>query len=161
VTPRRTIAVAVLTFAAVVASLFAAAVIVGLLVARCLCLGEPGNSTFGHALRHLLSAVLTVAVALGIRRLRRAWPAPAPDLLSPVRAFGEKQYQLLAFAQWLVLAAAAGQFVESAGAITYSATVHDAGLILAFGAWGILLFVCLHMLGVGVRGALRPTAHSS
>ena len=152
-TPRRTIAVAVLTLVALVASQFVAAVITGLLV---------GNySTLSHPLGHLLAAVLTVAVALGIRRLRRAWPAPAPDLLSPVRVFGEKQYQLLAFAQWLVLAAAAAQFVESAGAITDSANVHNAGLALALGAWGILLFVCLHMLGVGVRGALRPTAHPS
>ena len=152
-TPRRTIAVAALTLVALVASQFAAAVITGLLV---------GNySTLRHPLGHLLAAVFTVAVALGIRRLRRAWPPPAPDLLSPVRVFGEKQYQLLAFAQWLVLAAAAAQFVESAGAITDSANVHNAGLALALGAWGILLFVCLHMLGVGVRGALRPTAHPS
>lgn len=152
-TPRRTIAVAVLTIVAVVASPYAAAAITGLLVAN--------NSTFGHALGHLLSAVLTIAVALGIRRLRRAWPAPAPDLLSPVSVFGEKQYQLLAFAQQVVLAAAAGQLLESAGAISLSATVHNAGLALELGAWGILIFVCLHMLGVGVRGALRPTAHPS
>jgi hypothetical protein len=153
VTPLRTIAVAVLTIVAVVASPFVTEVITGLFAGN--------NSTFGHALGHLLSAALTVAIALGIRRLRRAWPAPAPDLLSPVRVFGEKQYQLLAFAQWLVLAAAAGQFLESAGAVTYSASVHDAGLILTFGSFFGLLFVCLHMLGVGVRGALRPTAHLS
>ena len=152
-TPRRTIAVALVMVVAVVASQFVAGVITGLLV---------GNySTLRHPLGHLLAAVLTVAVALGIRRLRRAWPAPVSDLLSQVRAFGEKQYQLLAFAQWLVLTAAGAQFVESAGAITYSAFVHDAGLILELGAWGILLFVCLHMLGIGVRGALRPTAHPS
>jgi hypothetical protein len=153
VTPLRTIAVAVFTIVAVVASPFAAEGFTGLLAGN--------NSTFGHPLGHLLSAVLTVAIALGIRRLRRAWPAPAPDLLSPVRAVGEKQYQLLAFAQWLVLAAAAGQFLESVGAITDSANVHNAGLALTFGAVGILLFVCLHMLGVGVRRALRPTAHPS
>ena len=152
-TPLRTIAVAVLTIVAVFASPFALEEITGLLAGN--------NSTFGHALGHLLSAVLTVAVALGIRRLRRAWPAPAPDPLSPVRVLGEKQYQLLAFAQWLVLAAAAGQFLESAGAITDSANVHNAGLILALGAVGILSFVCLHMLGVGVRGALRRTARPS
>ena len=160
-TPRRTIAVAVLTIVAVFASPYAAAVIEGLLVARCICLGDPGHSTFGHALGHLLSAVPTVAVALGIRRLRRAWPAPAPDPLAPVRVFVEKQYQLVAFAQWLVLAVAAGEFLESAGAISYSEIVHNTGLALTFGAFGILLFVCLHMLGVGVRGALRPTAHPS
>jgi len=88
VTPRRTIAVAVLTIVAVFASPLAAWVITELLAAN--------NSTFGHALRHPLSAVLTVAVALGICRLRRAWPAPASDLFSPARVFREKQYQLLA-----------------------------------------------------------------
>jgi hypothetical protein len=151
VTPRRTIAVAVLMIVAVVTSQFAGAVITGLLV---------GNySKFHHPLGHLLAAILTFAIALGIRRLRRAWPARAPDLISLVRVYGEKQYQLLAFAQGLVLAAAAAQFVESAGAITYSATVHNAGLALEIGAWGILLFVCLHMLGIGVRGALRPAAY--
>lgn len=77
-----------------------------------------------------------------------------------MRAISIQESQL-AFAQGLVLAAAAGQFLESAGAITYSAIVHNAGLAAALGAWGILLFVCLHMLGVGVRGALRPTAHPS
>lgn len=150
-TPRRTIAVSVLTIVAVAASPSAADAITGLWVAN--------SSTVGHALGHLLSAVLTVAVGLGIRRLRRAWPAPAPDRLSPARVYGEKQYQLLALAQWLVLAAAAGQFLESAGAISLSETVHNTGLALALGAWGITLFVCLHMLGVGVRGALRRAAH--
>jgi len=137
VTPRRTIAVAVLTFVAVVASPFAAAVITGLSVEGCPCPGAGGDSTFGHALGHLLWGLLTLAIALGIRRLRRAWPAtsltgrdptlrlqssprgstaPAPNLLLPVRVVGEKQYQLLAFAQRLALASAAGHFFASAAA---------------------------------------------
>lgn len=154
-TPRRTIAVAVLTFAAVVASPYIADAITRLLV---------GDSKFGHALGHLLWGLLTLAIALGIRRLRRAWPAPAPDLLLPARVFGEKQYHLLAVAQWFALAVAAGQFLSSAGAADfnendlYFAIVHTTGLILVIGSFGALLFVCLHMLGVGVRGALRPTA---
>ncbi len=154
-TPRRTIAVAVLTFVAVVASPYAAAAITGLLV---------GNSKLAHALGHLLWGLLILAIALGIRRLRRAWPAPAPDLLLPARVVGEKQYQLLALAQWLALAVGAGQFLSSAGAADfnendlYFAIGHTTGLILLIGSFGALLLVCLHMLGVGVRGVLRPTA---
>jgi hypothetical protein len=92
----------------------------------------------------------------------------------PVRVFGEKQYQLLAVAQRLALAAAAGQFLASAGANFidvrslnapphegYFTIVHAAGEVLALVSLGMLLVVCLHMLGVGVRGALRPTAHPS
>jgi hypothetical protein len=195
VTPRRTIAVALLTFVAVVASPFTAAVITGLLVEGCPCPSAGGDSSFAHALWHLLWAVLTLAVALGVRRFRRAWHAPgltgrdptlrlqssprgstalAPNLLSPVRAFGEKQYQLLAIAQLLALASAAGQFLASAGANFidvrslnapphegYFTIVHAAGEVLALVSLGMLLVVCLHMLGVGVRGALRPAAHPS
>ena len=194
-TPRRTIAVALLTFVAVVASPFAAGVITGLLVQGCACPSATGDSSFGHALSHLLWGVMTVAVALGIRRLRRAWPAPgltgrdptlrlqssprgstalAPNLLLPVRVFGERQYQLLTFAQRLALASAAGQFIASAGANFidarslnapphegYFAIVHAAGEIFSLLSLLILLFVCLQMLGVGVRGALRPAAHPS
>ena len=181
-TPRRTIAIAVLTFVAVVASPSAAGVITGLLVP-----GDPGrHSTFAHALWHLLWAVLTVAIALGIHRLRRAWLAtgsterdptlrlqssprgstePAPDLFPPVRLFGMNQYQLLAGARLFVIALAAGQFLASAGAIDfnqlYFAIVHTTGEFLVIGSFGSLLLVCLHMLGVGVRGALRPAGHSS
>jgi hypothetical protein len=157
-TPRRTIAVAVLTFVAVVASPNAAAAITGLLV---------GNSKFAHPLDHLLWGLFTLAIALGMCRLRRAWPAPAPDLLLPARAFGKKQYQLLALAQWLALAVAAGQFLSSAGAADfnekdlYFAIVHTTGLMVVIGSFGALLLVCLHMLGVGVRGVLRPAAHAS
>ena len=192
-TPRRTIAVAVFTFAAVVASPYAAALITGLLVEGCPCPSAGGDSSFAHALGHLLWALITLAVALGIRRLRRAWPAPgwggrnptlrlessprgstahAPNLLLPVRVF-EKQYQLLALAQWLALASAAGQFLASAAANFidvrtlnapphegYLTIVHAAGEILAVVSLGMLLFVCLYMLGVGVRGALRPTVAS-
>jgi hypothetical protein len=92
----------------------------------------------------------------------------------PARVFGEKQYQLLALAQWLALASAAGQFLASAAANFidvrtlnapphegYLTIVHAAGEILAIVSLGMLLFVCLYMLGVGVRGALRPTAHPS
>jgi hypothetical protein len=195
VTPRRTIAVAVLTFVAVVASPYAAAVITGLLVEGCPCPGAGGDSPFGHALNHLLWAVLTVTVALGIRRLRRAWPAPgltgrdptlrlqssprrstalAPNLRLPVGVFREKQYQLLAYAQRLALASAAGQFLASAAANFidvrslnapphegYLTIVHGAGEVLAYVSLGMLLVVCLHMLGVGVRGALQPAAHPS
>jgi hypothetical protein len=74
---------------------------------------------------------------------------------------GPNQYRLLTRAQWLPIASAAGQFLASAGAITYSEVVHDAGELLALGSLGILLLVCLHMLRVGVRGALPPTAHLS
>jgi hypothetical protein len=184
VTPRRTIAVAVLTLVAAVASGFAAAVIVGLLVAGCPCLDFTGG-TFGYALWHLLWAVLTVAIALGIRRFRRAWPAtgsterdptlrlhssprgstaPAPNLLWLVRLFGLNQYQLLASAKWLALASAAGQLLASAGANFNEGSfviVHISGEFLAEGSLVILLLVCLLMLGLGVRGALRPTAHPS
>jgi hypothetical protein len=141
VTPRRTIAVAALTLVAVVASPFAAGVITGLLAGN--------NSTFGHALWHLLWAVLTVPVALGIRRFWRAWPAMGLTERDPV------------LAQWLAIALAAGQFLAGAGAITYSAIVHAAGEGSAIGSFLGLLFVCLYVLGVGVRGALRPTAHPS
>jgi|GEM_PF-5512861 len=166
-------AVAVLTLA-VVANPIAAGVISGQLAGN--------NSTFGHALWHLLWGVLTLALALGISRFRRTSPAtglternpalrlqsstggstaPDPNLLSPVRASGPNQYQVLTRAQWLAIASAAGQFLACAGAITYSEIVHDAGEILALGSLGILLLVCLHMLRVGVRGALPPTAHPS
>lgn len=151
-TPRRTIAVAVLTFVAVVASPFAAGVITGLSTGvrgSIVALLVGNNSTFGHALWHLLWAVLTVPVALGIRRFWRAWPAMGLTEREPV------------LAQWLAIALAAGHFLASAGAITYSAIVHAAGEGLAIGSVLGLLFVCLHMLGVGVRGALRPTAQPS
>lgn len=163
-TSRRTIAVAVLTIAAVVASTYAAAGIADLLAGN--------NLTFQHVLWHLLWGLLTLAIALGIRLLRRAWPAPAPHPLSTVLVSGEKQYQLLALAQWLALAVAAGQFLASVGANfidarslnappheDYFAIVHAAGEVLSVVSWGMLMLVSLHMLGVGVRGALRPRAH--
>ena len=156
-TPPRTIAVALLTIPAVVASPYAAQGIAGLLA------GNDPTTTFHHVLWHLLWGLLTLAIALGIRRLRRAWPAPAPDLPSTVRVSGEKQYQLLALAQGLALAGAAGQFIASAGAANfndlYFLIVHTPGDLLGVGSSLALIVVCLHMLGVGVRGALRRTAH--
>jgi hypothetical protein len=81
---------------------------------------------------------------------------------------------LLAFAQRLAFASAAGLFLASAGANFidvrslnapphegYLTIVHGVGEVLAYVSLGMLLVVCLHMLGVGVRGALRPTAHPS
>jgi hypothetical protein len=175
-------AVAVLTLA-VVASPFAAGVISGQL-AGCPCPIAGGPATFAHALWHLLWGGLTLAIALGISRFRRASPAtglternptqrlqsstggstaPDPNLLSPVRVSGPNQYQLLTRAQRLAIASAAGQLLASAGANFNEgdfAIVHNAGELLALGSLGILLLVCLQLLG-RVRGALPPTAHPS
>jgi hypothetical protein len=180
VTPRRTIAVAVLTFVAVVASPFVADVITRLLAEGCSCPRAGHYLAFGHALWHLLWAALTLAIALGIRRFRRAWPAtgvterdatlglqssprestaPAPNRQKMRTGKRLNQYQLLAFAQLLAITTAAGNILASAGAADfnelYFAIVHTPGEVLAVGSLWTMLFVCLHMLGIGVRGAIR------
>jgi hypothetical protein len=172
-TPRRTIAIAVLMLVAAIATPSAVDVINGLLVERCLCPGAGGHSSFAHALGHLLGAVLLLAIALGISRLRRAWPAKGSTERDTTPRL-EKQYRLMAFAQRLALVAAAGQLLAGAGANFidvrsleapphegYFTIVHAAGEVFSLVSWMSLILVCLHMLGVGVRGALRRTAQPS
>jgi hypothetical protein len=63
-TPRRTVAVGLLTLVAVAVTTIAAAAITG-----------NGQSLYGHPFWHLLWGVLTVPIALGILLVRRAWAA--------------------------------------------------------------------------------------
>lgn len=62
-TPRRTVAVGLLTLAAVSVTSYAALAISG------------NGQSYSHPLWHLLWGVLTVPIALGILFVRRAWPA--------------------------------------------------------------------------------------
>jgi hypothetical protein len=126
--------------AAVAVTAFAAAVITG-----------NGQSDDGHPVWHLLQGVLTVPIALVILLVRRAWPA------------GVSTGRLLARAYLATLGVAAGNVLAAVGApIPYASDwtalihPHTIGEVLAFGSLAILLLVCLVMLGVGVRGAMRP-----
>src|SRR3982074_1381187 len=71
-TPRRTVALGLLTLVAGAVSPFAASALTG-----------NGQSLYGHPLWHLLWGVLTVPIALGILFVRRAWPATGWTERSP------------------------------------------------------------------------------
>jgi len=146
VTPRRTIAVALVTFIAVIAAESVAELP-----------GRNVSGDVGHALFHLSWATLTMALALGIRRVRSAWPATGWTARS------------LALAQTLALVSAGGNVLAGLGVFIpfpydsrqiyiYFVHPHNVGEVLGVGSGLILLVVCLVMLGLGVRGALRPRA---
>jgi hypothetical protein len=146
-TPRRTVAVGLLTLVAVAVSTFAASALTG-----------NGGSLYGHPLWHLLWSVLTVPIALGILLVRRAWAATGWTERSLVAA--------VVFA----LTSAAGNVLVVIGVLppdyapsqTWPTTkgfcsFHTVGENLGVGSLLILLPVCLVMVGVGVQGAIRPT----
>jgi hypothetical protein len=145
-TPRRTVAVGLLTLVAVAVSTFAASALTG-----------NGGSLYGHPLWHLLWGVLTVPIALGILFVRRAWPATGWTERSLVAA--------VVFA----LTSAAGNVLMGIGVLpadyapshSWPTTkglfsFHTVGENLAVPGVAVLVVVCLVMVGVGVRGALRP-----
>lgn len=143
--PRRTIAVALVTSAAVAVTTNAAAAVTG-----------NGQSSDGHPVWHLLWGVLTIPIALGILLVRRAWLA------------GVSTERLFAGAYLAALGMVAGNVLAAVGApIPYRSDwtdlihPHTIGELLADGSFAILVVVCLVMLGVGVPGALRPTAQAS
>ena len=146
-TPRRTVAVGLLTLVTVAVSTFAASALTG-----------NGQSLYGHPFWHLLWGVLTVPIALGILLVRRAWPATV----------WAGRWLIVALA--LALVCAAGNVLVGIGVLppdyapsnSWPTTkgffsFHTVGENLAVGPFAILVLVCLVMLGVGVRGALRPT----
>jgi hypothetical protein len=218
-TPRRTVAVGLLTLVAVAVSSFAAAALTG-----------NGQSLYGHPLWHVLWGVLTVPIALGILLVRRAWPATgwtgrslvaavvlaltsaAGNVLAGIGVLPEykasslyghplwqfswagptvaialgillvrKAWPATVWAgRWLIvglavaLVCAAGNVLVGIGVLppdyapsqTWPTTkgffsFHTVGENLAVGPFGILLLVCLVMVAVGVRAALRPTAQPS
>src|SRR5467141_898091 len=73
ITPRRTIAVALVTLVAVVSSYYVSGVITGL-ISGCLCL-DLGQSTLTHPIWHFSWAALAVGGAFGLHRFRGAWTA--------------------------------------------------------------------------------------
>jgi hypothetical protein len=214
-TPRRTVAVGLLTLVAVVVTTFAA-----------LALTDNGGSLYGHPIWHLLWGVLTVPIALGILLVRRAWPATgwterslvaavvfalasaAGNVLAGIGVLPEYQASslyghplwqfswagpIVAIAlgillvrrawpttvwagRWLIVAlavalvCAAGNVLAGIGVLppdyapsnSWPTTkglfsFHTVGENLAVGPFAILVLACLVMVGVGVRGALRPT----
>lgn len=216
-TPRRTVAVGVLTLVAVAVTTAAAGAIFD------------GQSSYGHPLWHLLWGVLTVPIALGILFVRRAWPATgwterslvaavvfalttaSGNILAGTGVLPEYQasslygHQLWHFSwagpavaialglllvrrawpatvwagRWLIVALAfalafgAGTVLVVIGVLPEYApstnwptaeffSFHTVGELLAFGSFAVLVLVCLVMLGVGIRAALRPpTAQAS
>jgi hypothetical protein len=149
ITPRRTVAVALWTFGAVVAAFYGSQIASHP--------WAPWYSTeLGHSLFHLLWALLTIAVAFALYRFRRAWLATG---------WTER---CLAAAYLLVRGTAVGNVLSSVGAAipfqwgewrldyVLAFVFHNIGEVLAVGSLLIMLPVCLVMLGVGVRGALRP-----
>jgi len=153
VTPSRTIAVAVLTFVAAVT-----AERVGEEFGTGRVLNIDGE--INHALFHFSWAALTMALALGVRRARSAWSATGWTARS------------LFFAQMFALLSVAGNVLAGVGVFVpfpeskgdpgqmyiYLIHPHNVGEVVGVGSALILLAVCLVMLGVGVRGALRPRA---
>jgi hypothetical protein len=159
ITPRRTIAVALLTFGAAYATFPASQIA-----------NQPWLPWYGgelkHGLWHLFWAVLALAVAFALHRFRRAWPATGWT------------GRCLAAAEPLAFGVAAGNVLAGVGVFIWIAFPphrhtggwdwrydyifiihpHNVGEVLGIGSLAILLFVCLVMLGVGIRGALRPTA---
>jgi hypothetical protein len=110
-----------------------------------------------HAAYHFAWALLALPIAFGLYRLGSVWPATG---------WTER---CLAAAQKLALGFVVGNFLSAAGAAIpfqwgewrldsiVAFVLHNVGDVLAVGSGLILLVVCLVMLGVGVRGALRPT----
>jgi hypothetical protein len=152
ITPRRTIAVALVTLAAALSVPYVAGVITRL-IAGCPCLNF-GSSDYSHPIGHFSGAALTVAIGLGILLVRRAWPARGWTM------------RCLAAAQLFALVSAAGSVLAGVGAILpFPQTTgdfdtwnpHSVGEVLALGPFAILLLQCLVMLGVGILRALRPT----
>jgi hypothetical protein len=156
ITPRRVVAVAVLTptagFMAFHVGTYAPLVDSAV--------GIPGSDV-GHVLFHFAWAVLALPIAFGLQRFRSNWPATG---------WTER---CLAAAQKLALGVVVGNFLAAIGTAiglgwewrldyVLANIFHDVGEVLAVGSDLILLVVCLVMLGVGVRGALRPaTAKAS
>jgi hypothetical protein len=150
ITPRRTIALALLTLGAAVTAPFAS---------NLAALSLPWFGQARHSLWHLLWALLMLTVAFGLHRFRSAWSATG---------WTER---CLAVADLLVRGIVAGNLLALAGALvidrilnfewslayTSGLVVHNAGDFLALVSLWILLLNCLVMLGVGVRAALRPT----
>jgi hypothetical protein len=148
ITPRRTIAVALLTLGAVVASFYGSQIA-----------SHPWATWYGtelgHSLFHLLWALFASAIAFALYRFRRAWLATG---------WTER---CLAAADLLVRGIALGNVLAAVGAAipfqwgewrldyVLAFVFHNIGEVLAVGSLLILLVVCLVMLGVGVRGALR------
>jgi hypothetical protein len=118
---------------------------------------------------HLAWAVLALPIAFALQRFRSNWPASG---------WTER---CLAAAQTLSLGVVAGNVLAGVGAAIpypppadsrenfwvgldwrrdyiYFIHPHNVGEVLGVGSLLILLGVCLVMLGVGVRGALRPRA---
>jgi hypothetical protein len=151
-TPRRTVAVALLTLVAVAVTTNAAAAITG-----------NGQSLYGHPFWHLLSGVLTVPIALGILLVRRAWAGTgwterslvAAVVFALTSAAGNILAGIALLALLLKYAPSTNwpppEFLSNVGLV-----FHAVGEVLALGSNLSLIAVCLVMLGVGVRGALRP-----
>jgi hypothetical protein len=153
-TPTRTIAVALVTFVAAVAANRVA-----------LLVNQPWDPRWccelSHWATHVAQALLTLPIAFGLYGLGGAWPATG---------WTER---CLAAAQQLALGVVLGTFLAAAGAAIPSLwgewrldyvmafVLHSVGEVLGFGSGLILLAVCLVMLVVGVRGALRPAAQPS
>jgi hypothetical protein len=151
VTPRRVVAVALLTpaagFMAFVEGAYAQPVVDS-------AVGIAGSGT-GHVLFHFAWVVLALPIAFALQRFRSNWPASG---------WTER---CLAAAQMLVLVVVAGNVLAAIGAAigrgsewrldyVLANIFHAVGEVLAVGSDLVLIAVCLVMLGVGVRGALRP-----
>jgi hypothetical protein len=120
-------------------------------------LPEYESSLYGHPLWQFSWAGPTVAIALGILLVRRAWPATV----------WAGRWLIVALA--VALVCAAGNVLMGIGVLppdyapshTWPTTkglfsFHTVGESLAMAGLAVLVAVCLVMVGVGVRGALRP-----
>jgi hypothetical protein len=115
------------------------------------------GSDVGHVLFHFAWAVLALPIAFALQRFRSNWPASG---------WTER---CLAAAQRLALGVVAGNVLAAIGAAiglgwewrldyVLANIFHDVGELVAVASDLILLVVCLVMLGVGARGALRLRA---
>jgi hypothetical protein len=149
ITPGRTSAVALWTLGAAVTAFY------GSQIASHPWAPPWYSGELGHSLFHLLWALLASAIAFALYRFRRAWLAT-----------GWTERCLVA-ANLLVRGIAVGNVLAGIGAAiglrwewrldyVLANIFHDVGEILAVGSLLILMPVCIVMLGVGVRGALRP-----
>lgn len=144
-TPIRTILVAFLTLVAAFAGFYNSDLL-------------PRSEWYAHALWHLAWSLEGVALSLALALVRGAWKATG------FTAGG------LLLAQLLALGIGAGNVLSGAGASgllgfdlswsSLSGLTHFIGEMAAGVSVVGLLLHCLVLLGVGVRGALRPAAYA-